>query len=313
MPIPYIKVPDLPIGPLTLHPFGILVATGVLVGTALTTRRARRMGVDVHKLNSFITWMLVAGFIGGHVLDALFYHWEDVKKDPLLLVKLWEGLSSFGGFIGGATGIVLWKFIEKKRHGGLVFHKWPGRPILPYADLVLSVFPIGWVFGRGGCAVVHDHKGIKASAEMFGVVEFPVGREAEWEKLNKFDTVGFIKLFHGVDYRFDLGLLEWMFTVVIAACFLLTWRRRLATGTYVAVTCIVYAPVRFLMDYLRDRDPLSGDTRYAGLTPAQWSCIALLGFGLFMVWKVLDLKKRGVDPMDVYRVGDDAPEVKPAA
>ena len=59
--VPYIHVPDLHIGPLPLHPFGILVATGVLVGTSITTRRARKLGYDVVQLNSFITWMLVVG------------------------------------------------------------------------------------------------------------------------------------------------------------------------------------------------------------------------------------------------------------
>ena len=38
--IPYIHVPDLKIGPLTLHPFGLLVATGVILGNLLATKRA---------------------------------------------------------------------------------------------------------------------------------------------------------------------------------------------------------------------------------------------------------------------------------
>ena len=45
--IPYIYVPDLKLGPLTLHPFGLLVATGVIIGTWLATRRARQRGLDL--------------------------------------------------------------------------------------------------------------------------------------------------------------------------------------------------------------------------------------------------------------------------
>src|SRR2546430_6263581 len=106
--IPYIKVPDLQLGPIPLHPFGILVATGVLVGTAIATRRGQKIGFDLVLLNSFITWMLVAGFIGGHVLDELFYHWDEVVKRPWSLLFLWEGLSSFGGFVGALIGVILW-------------------------------------------------------------------------------------------------------------------------------------------------------------------------------------------------------------
>ncbi|MGH7327112.1 MAG: efflux RND transporter permease subunit, partial [Polyangiaceae bacterium] len=85
--IPYIHVKDIPIGPIPfigttipLHPFGILVATGVLLGTALATWRARIRNVDLDKLNSFITWMLVAGFCGGHMLDTIFYHPTEIAR-----------------------------------------------------------------------------------------------------------------------------------------------------------------------------------------------------------------------------------------
>ena len=37
-------------------------------------------------------------------------------------------------------------------------------PIMPFCDLILSVFPVAWVFGRSGCSVVHDHQGMKAPA-----------------------------------------------------------------------------------------------------------------------------------------------------
>ena len=80
--VPYIHVPDLHIGPLPLHPFGILVATGVLVGTSITARRAQKLGYDVVQLNSFVTWMLVSAFVLSHVLDSLFYHWDEVDSEP---------------------------------------------------------------------------------------------------------------------------------------------------------------------------------------------------------------------------------------
>src|SRR6516162_8859420 len=128
--IPYIHVPDLQLGPVHL-PFGMLVATGVLVGTTVTTRRARSLGYDLVKLNSFVTWMLVAGFVLSHVLDEIFYHWEDVLKRPWSLLMPWEGLSSFGGFVGALIGIVLWRYfvIEDAK---LRLRPRP-HPILPFA------------------------------------------------------------------------------------------------------------------------------------------------------------------------------------
>jgi phosphatidylglycerol:prolipoprotein diacylglycerol transferase len=82
--------------------------------------------------------------------------------------------------------------------------------------------------------------------------------------------------------RYDLGLLEMLFAVIVAAAFALTWKRRLPVGWYAATLAIVYAPVRFGLDFLRVDDPDGGDLRYAGLTPAQWACVALFGTGVFL-------------------------------
>jgi phosphatidylglycerol:prolipoprotein diacylglycerol transferase len=301
--IPYIHVPDLKLGPLTLHPFGLLVATGVILGTFLATRRARQRGLDLEKLNSFITWMLVAGFLGGHMLDQIFYHPHELVKRPWSLFLLYEGLSSFGGFTGALIGIVLWKHFEsvpwlRIPFGGFVVPRFRKRelamPILPFADLILSVFPVAWVFGRSGCSVVHDHPGMKAEAGTLLAVAFP-----DRNTIFALQKAQGIELVHGTFPQFDLGLIELMFTVILASLLALTWHKKLPTGTYVAVTALAYAPVRFAMDFLRVRDVDQADPRYGAFTPAQWMCIALFVFGLVMVARVRQLVASGRDPMEL--------------
>lgn len=292
--IPYIHIPDLHIGPLPLHPFGILVATGVLVGSSVATRRARSLGYDLVKLNSFVTWMLVSGFVLSHVLDSFFYHWDEVLEQPWSLAMPWKGLSSFGGFIGAFVGIALWRSFVIV-NGRLRLRDRP-HPILPFADLVLSVFPLGWAFGRAGCATVHDHPGARATADTLLAVAFPL-RSGD----GTVTRIGFIELIHGHDPRFDLGLLELLFTIIVAVCFALTWRRRLATGTYVVVSALAYAPVRFAMDFLRNTPSEGGDPRYGSLTPAQWACIGLFLYGLSMIAYIRHLRARGVDPANSVR------------
>ncbi len=301
--IPYIHVPDLKIGPMTLHPFGLLVATGVVLGTYLATRRARQRGLDLDKLNSFITWMLVAGFLGGHMLDQIFYHPHELVKRPWSLFLLYEGLSSFGGFTGAIIGAVLWKYFESVTWLripvlGFTIPKYRKRqvamPILPFADLILSVFPVAWIFGRSGCSVVHDHPGMKADPGTLLAVAFP-----DRNTLYSLQKATGIELVNGTYPQFDLGLLEMMFTVVLAAFLALTWSRKLPTGTYVAVCALAYAPVRFAMDFLRVRDLEQADPRYGALTPAQWLCVALFVLGLVMVRKVRALQSSGIDPLDL--------------
>jgi phosphatidylglycerol:prolipoprotein diacylglycerol transferase len=247
--LPYIDLPDGHLGPIPVHWFGILVAIAVLVGIALARRRADAMGVDRIQLESLVNWMLLSGFVLSHVLDEVFYHPDELVRRPYSILFVWEGLSSFAGWIGAAVGIFLWK-------------RWKGRgqPLLPYADLILSVYPVAWIFGRSGCAVVHDHKGQAAAAANWLTVAFPDGP------------------------HYDLGLLEAMYTVLIAAVCALMWRRTWKSGTYVAVTCALYAPVRFALDFLRASSGPTGDARYLGFTPAQWACVATLGFAVWM-WR----------------------------
>jgi phosphatidylglycerol---prolipoprotein diacylglyceryl transferase len=321
--IPYIKVPDLhpfQITWLPLHPFGLLVATGVLLGTVLANRRARKRGFDLEQLNSFITWMLVGGFVSGHVLDEILYDPHRITESvtvclptmpdkcvsgPFTLLMLWAGLGSFPGFIGAATGVVLWKYFDyrAKEPGGRAWfvRSRPARPILPFCDLILSVFPVAWVFGRSGCASVHDHPGAVASGFAPLAVEFPSAIPSATDGPGVHDPFGPITFIHGQYPRYDLGLLELMFTIVLASLLALTWRKRLATGTYVAVTCLAYSPVRFMMDFLRIKDVAGADPRYAGLTPAQWACVGMFVFGLSMAFYVRSLKVRGIDPADALR------------
>jgi phosphatidylglycerol---prolipoprotein diacylglyceryl transferase len=298
--LPYVHVPDLQLGPLTLHPFGLLVATGVIVGTSLATGRARRLGLDLDRLNSFITWMLVGGFIGGHVLDELFYHPSAIVRRWWSLFALWEGLSSFGGFTGALIGVLLWKHFNLTPRWAFERRLRPS-PILPFCDVILAVFPVAWIFGRSACATVHDHPGARLS-EVHDLlngalaVAYPGPQDA-------LDPEKFA-LFHGSVPRFDLGLLEMLFTCVVAFCFALSWRKRLPTGTYVVVASLAYAPVRFAMDFLRippAEDPANADLRYGvgaiALTPAQWECIALFIFGIWVAIYVRSLRRRGTDPM----------------
>lgn len=317
--IPYVKVPELTIGPLPLHAFGLLVATGVVVGTALATNRARKRGFDLDILNSFITWMLVSGFICGHVLDEIFYHPDEIAQDPLSLLKLWAGLSSFGGLTGALIGILLWKYFDYLPKGspqgsGFVRNH-PPRPILPFADLILSVYPVAWIFGRSGCSSVHDHPGDVAGPGDFLAVDFPSYNPAfpgPPGAVHQFGPIRFVEgqLIHGHFPRYDLGLLELMFTIVLAGLLALTWRKKLPTGTYAVVTSLSYAPVRFAMDFLRIRGGDGADPRYGGLTPAQWECVALFVYGLWLLWFVRKLQKSGKDPADLMKA---RPENAPGA
>ncbi len=251
--IPYVTLPDLvlvpedffgggfPPAPLAIKPFGALVALGVYLGAYGVLRLGRRRGFEDAALTSFMAHVMGLGFVLGHMLDTLMYYPARVLQDPWSLLRLWEGLSSFGGFTGALLGALVWKLRYRV-------------PMLPYADVVASGFPLGWLFGRAGCSVAHDHPGMRSEA--WWAVRYPDGG------------------------RLDLGLLECALTLVLLLAFVVLWRRPRYTGFYLAWLCMSYAPVRFLLDFFRARDLPSADARYWGLTPAQHLCLLLFAAGL---------------------------------
>lgn len=266
--IPYINLPEVPLGfllhvpvlgslfdpahPPSIKPFGTLVAIGVYLGAVVAKRRAEQRRLDPQKMTDLIFWVVAAGFIGGHMLDAIFYHPDRLAKDPVYLFRLWDGLSSYGGFIGAFIGAWLWRTVKHQK-------------ILPYGDVIDSALPIGWMFGRAGCASVHDHPG--ALSDAWFAVRYPYG--------------------HGYVGRFDLGLYEFVLTIPLVIAFSVLWRRDpfRPVGFYSGWMCVAYAPVRFFLDFFREdaTSNLAGDPRYGGLTPAQWACFALLGLGVYLL------------------------------
>jgi phosphatidylglycerol---prolipoprotein diacylglyceryl transferase len=269
--IPAIELYPWHIGPIPIQPFGLLVALGLVAGYQVATRRAPLYGVARADLDSFVWWMCGMAFVMGHVLDEVFYHPDALRQQPWTLLAIWMGQSSYGGFVGAVAGGVAWSFFERTPGPPFLRLRPERRSMLAVSDLVASVFPVGWTFGRAGCALVHDHLGAPSTSPL--AVDFGPGPTTSY---------GLFAVHHGVAPRYDLGLLELFFTIAMVAAFAVMWRKKRPLGTYLVALCVAYPPIRFALDFWRIGADEGGDERYLRLTPAQWACFAffLVGMGL---------------------------------
>jgi phosphatidylglycerol---prolipoprotein diacylglyceryl transferase len=239
--VPYFRIPPLRIGPVAIEPFGVLAAAGVYLASVLLVRRAREEGLDPSPLTSFATWALLGGIVGGHLVHLFFYHPEELRSGGVLqLIKVWDGLSSTGGVLGGLAA-------------GALFFRGRHLSFARYGDVfALSVAP-GWAVARLGCFAVHDHPGVLASFPL--AVAFPDGP------------------------RHDLGLYDALLLAAITLVLYALRHRGALRGSLLAMLAILYGAGRFALDFLRARDLPYVDARYLGLTPAQYFCVGLVVYG----------------------------------
>jgi phosphatidylglycerol---prolipoprotein diacylglyceryl transferase len=240
--IPWFVIPPLRIGPLAIQPFGILAAAGILLAMKLLVRESARRGLDVEPLEKAATWAVVGGIVGAHLVHLLFYHPEELRQGGVLQIfKVWDGLSSTGGVVGGLVAL-------------LVFFRSRGLRFSTYSDaFALAVAP-GWMVARLGCFSVHDHPGVLTSFPL--AVQFAGGA------------------------RHDLGLYDAIALAAFSVVLYAVDRRGFLRNRLLALLGVLYGTSRFLLDFLRARDLPYSDARYFGLTPAQYGCIALVVWGI---------------------------------
>jgi len=275
--IPYFQQPGYHLfGPLTVHAFGTIVALAIIAGWRMVVARARAKSLDPELVQDLLSYVVLSGFVVAHLYSVLAYFPRKAMQDPLLLLKFWEDISSFGGFAGGLLG--LWLFFRFKARDV------DATTRLRYVDVIAYVFPFAWAIGRVACTVAHDHPGT--------VTSFPLGIS-----LKSPEAQAFITFFYREAGRLaelpppailakmafhDLGWYEFLYmSCLMVPAFLALGRKSRPPGFFPAAFLLLYVPARFLLDFLR-----IGDARYFGLTPGQYAGIAVFLASIFFMVRI---------------------------
>lgn len=246
--IPWFELHVVSIGPVPIQVWGFWVALGVLVGTLWLAKRAQRAGMNRDRVYDLALWILLGSFIGARVFHVAFYEPAFYVAHPGEVLKVWQGgLSSFGGFVGAATAI--WLFIKK--HG----HAWLGKyAFVQFVDLAVLPLLAGWLIGRIGCVMIHDHPGAPCDC---------------------------LLAFNHPDGPFlDMALLEILGLLPLFVFLLFTRKKQWGSGWQIAALLMYYGVLRFILDFWRVID-----TTYGGLTPAQYLSIVMVLCGAVLLRK----------------------------
>lgn len=126
-------------GPLAVRWYGLAYLLGFLGGYWILHRLSRRgeFAIPTEELSNFIVHLAIFGvFLGGRLGYVLLYAPGEFFKDPLFLLRVWEGGMASHGGMAGVIAVVLWYAWKKK------------IPFWNMTDSLALVAPIGLCFGR---------------------------------------------------------------------------------------------------------------------------------------------------------------------
>ncbi len=226
------------IGGFAVPTYGILVATGVLLGLWISVRNSARQGIKPENAWDFGIAVVLSGILGSKILYILV-DWKSYAEHPKEIFSL-ATLQAGGVFSGGLIGafVVAWWFLRKHH-----------MPALATCDAFSPGLALGHAIGRVGCFAAGCCYG-KETHHFWGVTfTNPVANANAGTPLNI--ALEPTQLIESAAELIIFGILMWMFA------------RKKFDGQIFGAYLFLYGIARFLIEFLRD-DPGRGGPYFGG-------------------------------------------------
>ena len=255
---------SIPKTPIRIYSFGVLMVIAVWSALALTSRRAKRVGIDPEQIGDLAFFVILLGLVGAR----LFYVVEVWGKEGMTsfadIFAIWRGgIVLYGGLLGAVFGFVLYRILRP-------------LPVLMTLDAVAPALALGVAFGRIGCFLNGCCYGDRCNLPW--AVSFPSRsipwfdhRDRHWiaENAARSLPVHPTQLYSAIDGFLLVALLTAYFPL----------RKR--DGEVMALLLLTYPLTRFLIEGLRDDDGVF----LLGMTISQAMSIAIFVTGVaFWSW-----------------------------
>ena len=247
----------LELGPLTIHYYGLIIATGLLLAVWYASRRAGQFGLTEDHLLDGVLWITPFAILCARLYYVVFYWKEGGYADNLLSIfYIWEGgLAIYGGVLGAIAGIFIFAKIKKLKPAAVF-------------DLVALGFLIGQCIGRWGNFMNREAFGAETDCFLkmgllntaTGVVEYHHPTflyESVWN-LAGFLLLHFLSKKRSYDGQIALGYVAWygLGRAVIEGLRTdsLYWGPCRVSQLLAAISCVVAVGI-LLWQFFRPHDP----------------------------------------------------------
>ena len=105
--------PFLGIGPISVHWYGIIIATAILVSLILATKQAEKFKIREEDLIDMFLLALPVSVIFSRLFFVVF-KWDMFKNDLKRILYIWEGgVAIYGAVIGAILSVFIFSRVRK--------------------------------------------------------------------------------------------------------------------------------------------------------------------------------------------------------
>jgi phosphatidylglycerol:prolipoprotein diacylglycerol transferase len=257
-----------------IHWYGIMYLLAFATAWWLGRRRiaaGRLPGVDTNGFSDLLFYGMLGVVLGGRIGYVLFYALPEFLREPLMIVRVWDGGMSFhGGLLGVLVGAWIWARRQRLHFFDVM-------------DFVAPLVPPGLGFGRIGNYIGAELWG-KYTQAGWGVV-FPTdpqltGRSAE--QLQAEFAAGALDAFARHPSQLYQAFLEGLVMFIVLWWYSSRPRPRYALSGLFA---LLYGVFRFAVEFVRVPDADIGYIAFGWLTMGQLLSLPLVALGAYLLWR----------------------------
>ena len=268
------------IGPLQVHWYGLMYLLGFVVAFWLGRRRVRAgrlPGVDDNGFGDLMFYSMLGVVLGGRIGYILFYDFGEFVKDPLMIVRVWQGGMSFHGGLLGVLAAIAWWSRKHRLH------------FFDTVDFMAPLVPAGLGFGRIGNYIGGELWGKPTAGTAFdgwGVI-FPRAlpepfASMDAASLRTYFESGALNSFARHPSQLYQAALEGLLMFCVLLWFSSKPRPRYAVSGMFA---LLYGCFRFLVEFVREPDAQLGYLAFGWVTMGQVLSTPLILLGVFWLWR----------------------------
>jgi prolipoprotein diacylglyceryl transferase len=253
------------IGPLSVRWYGLLFASGLLIGYYIGEWMLKSEKVPQKWIESLFFYIIIATVVGARLGHVFFYGWDYYSQHPAEIIKVWQGgLASHGG----ALGIMIALYIHSK-----VVTK---RSMVWALDRIVVPTALVAAFIRTGNLM---------NSEIYGVeTALPWGFifERNEETVAKHPT----QIYEALAYILSFIFLMFLYKKT---------NSKNRPGLLLGVFFILIFASRFFIEFIKEDQEAFEATMQ--LNMGQWLSVPFVLFGIFLVVRAVKL------PEKVYKNG----------